>query len=305
MYINTLIILFLYQKSTNMEHKVEVAKKILTIANEHDGKVYGGFVRDVIVPRINDPNCDVSFKDVDIWFKDKIAENYFVRKLYKFFKIEREIESSPWNTELDYSNNEKGINFFRSQYRIYTKDKFLFHIDLITSAKLPVNDFYVNTLTYKHTEKGFEKLDGDICGTQPIINKVAVMFENYNPEGPMYYERINRIFFSKGWSVRCKGKHEQLSVFIKKNKLKITEVCLGTVYDYIPIEIKEDITSKLIVNNASKLDIADKDILRLIFNNGLDVLNGKFYNSIEDKELQSIYKLGLEDYRFKIDNLLK
>ena len=286
-----------------MEHKVEVAKKILTIASDHDGQVYGGFVRDVIVPRINDPNCDVSFKDVDIWFRGKIAETHFICELVKNFNIQS--ESSPWNREIDYSNQD--INFFRNQYRIYSKNEFLFYIDVITSDKLPVNDFYVNCITYKYTGKEFEKIN-DNHMTCSFKDKTAIMFEDYNPVEPLYYARINRIFFLKGWTVRCHGKHKKLSKYIKENKLKVTEGWFGSRYDYIPNILKID-NPILVVNtlkdNTSKLDIVDKDILMLIFNNGLNVLNEKFTNNVEDNDLKSIYKIGLEDYRTKIDDLLK
>ena len=273
-----------------MEYKVEVAKKILTIANDYDGQVYGGFVRDVIVPRINNANCNVSFKDVDIWFQDKIAVHHFISELVKNFKIENE---NKWNKDFDY-NNQKGANFSREQYRIYSKAEFLFHIDVITSDNLPVNDFDVNTITYRYDGK-FQKVRG-LTGKKSIINKTAIMFEDYNPLSSIYYYRIDRIFFSKGWTIRCHSKHEDLSKFIRNNKLKVKEFSNGAFYDYVPIDVKDDI---------SKSDISGKLILRLIFDKGLEVLNGRVYNSIEDNDLQNIYKFGLEEYRTKVDNLLK
>ena len=290
-----------------MDHKVEVAKKILTIANDHDGQVYGGFVRDVIIPRISDPNCNVSFKDVDIWFRDCVASAHFICQLVKNFKIENDSE---FDKELDYSTNGIYNKFFRSQYRIYFQNKFLFNIDVMISIKLPVNDFFINTATYKHTEKGFE-LTNSYLFREECLQKISIMFSDYNPAGDSYYERINRIFFSKGWTVRCISKHEALSEYITKNKLKVTELKVERFYDYIPIKSNDD---KLILDVSlenetlkvdTKLSISDKDILRLIFNNGIDVLSGKLYNSIEDKELQTIYKFGLEDYRTRIDNFLK
>ena len=298
-----------------MNHKIGVAYEILTIANNYDGQVYGGFVRDVIVPRKNNGICDVSFKDVDIWFKDKIASSLFIAELIKTFNIENEPK---WNKNFDY-NQQKNKGFSRSQYRIYSKNEFLFHIDVITSEKLPVNDFLVNTITYKRTEKGFIKTNiviSDSCFT----DKIALMFQDYNPLETLYYDRIYRIFFSKGWTVRCIGKHEKLSTYIQMMNLNVKENKLGDLYDYVPISNAENMGSLKNTYNEismisiiaaglkdddSNLNTTDKDILRLIFNKGLEVLNGRIYNSINDDELQSIYKLGLEDYRVKIDKLLK
>jgi len=322
-----------------MEHKVEVAKKILTIANDYDGEVYGGFVRDVIVPKINDPNCNVSFKDVDIWFKDPIAVTYFICKLVQNLKIESK-SSGLWNKELDYSTNEKDSNFFRNQYCIYSKNELLFHIDVITSDKLPVNDFNVNTVTYKYTDKGFENCQKDYHTEQFITKKIANMFDDYNPVDYNYYQRINRIFFSKGWTVRCFSKHKKLSEFILNNNLNITEGwCDSSWYNYIPIASKAEITPILessfqpipnevktkitpvlessyciptqdvkSISEETRLDpfdTSDKYMLGLIFNNGLKILEEKIYNNIEDEGLRNIYNLGLEDYRLKIVNLLK
>jgi hypothetical protein len=232
------------------EDKVEVAKKILTIANIYDGEVYGGFVRDVIVPRMNDPNCDASFKDVDIWFKSEKQSLLFIQTLAYNFKIKN---GSFLDKDLDYSKDSK---FSRRQYHIYSENqhKFLFHIDVITSEKLPVNDFNVNTITYKYTNNDFEKCSGYSYDTRFITNKITVIFEDYNPEGIKYYERINRIFFSKGWTVRCYGKHTLLSNFIKKEKLNIKEICEDGFYNYIPYDKSKD-------NDESK----SNDLLTTIF----------------------------------------
>jgi len=324
-------------KITNiMEHKIEVAKKILTLANEFDGKVFGGFVRDVIVPKLNDPNCIVSFKDVDIWFQDKGRSGIFINFLVENFTTER---VSFTDRDLEYPN----AKFCRRQYRIYENDKFLFHIDVITSDKLPVNDFDVNLFTYKHTEKGFESCDNSKLQLKlNIINKIATMLDNYNPEGYKHYERINRIFFEKGWTVKCDDRDSRLSNYIRTQNLKIKEQYDNNdgFYCYIPKnKLKDSIlyipslkisgTSEQIrktlslnyskqqineylkeavdgtKNNKSNADINNKDIMISIFNTGLEALAGKLYNDIEDKELRQIYKCGLDEYRAKFESLLK
>ena len=45
------------------------------------GKVFGGFVRDVIVPRLHDSKCKINFKDVAIWFKTEADANNFIMSM--------------------------------------------------------------------------------------------------------------------------------------------------------------------------------------------------------------------------------
>lgn len=272
------------------EYKIDIAKKILTLASIYNGEVYGGFVRDVIVPRINDPNCDALFKDIDIWFHNEKCSLGFTEVLQYIFKIEK---VSFLDRDVDYSKTSNDLKFSRRQYRIYSQngDKFLFHIDVITSDKLPVNDFNVNTITYKYINDEFIKSDG--CDSRFISNKIATMIEDYNPESPKYYERINRIFFSKGWTIRCYYKHFRLSEFIKKNKLNVEVIYDGVFYDYIP-------------KNTSKFDPAIKNRIKITpFLDTLtedDKLDDK---PKEDDKSKSDDKVKFDDDKLKEDDKQK
>jgi len=216
--------------NNSSEYKIEIAKQILSIANTQKGRVYGGFVRDVVIPRIHIPNCKVSFKDIDIWFKTSNDSKAFVNALELALNIQKH---SFLDRSLDYPDSFK---FTREQYRVYSPDgsEFLFHIDVITSHKLPVDDFNVNTITYKYEKNNFYNCKHEAIELF-IINKIACMLENYNIKGGYkHFERINRIFFKKGWIVRCTKKNEMLSDFIKKENLNIKEINYSFYYDYVP-----------------------------------------------------------------------
>ena len=254
-------------KQNDTKYKFELAKKILSLAFNNNGEVYGGFVRDVIVPSLNDPNCNNSFKDLDIWFRDEKFSTLFVNALEYNFKVQK---SSYGSEDLDYSkyfsNDFRGYKFSRKQYHIYSENekKFLFHVDVITSDNLPVNDFNVNAVTYKYINSKFERCINFHCDTQIIIdnyivNKIAFMVRDYNPEGFRYYERINRIFFSKGWIVRCIYKHDRLSEFIKSRELNIEEIYNGTFYDYVPnVPSKKDIYKVKLIDNPNVVKLNNK-----------------------------------------------
>ncbi len=219
------------------EYRICIAKKILTYANLHYGEVYGGFVRDVIVPRLSlNSNCVTSFKDLNIWFKTQKCSSSFIDLLEYHFKIKKD----------SFLDGDLDSKLSRRQYHVYSEDghEFLFNIDVITSDKLPVNDFNVNTVTYKCTDVGFERCSNFFVDTKFIVdhfvkNKITLMFDDYNPEDVKYYEKINRIFFSKGWTIKCTAKHQRLSNFIKYKNLNIEEIAGGNYYYYIPYILKD------------------------------------------------------------------
>lgn len=283
-------------KINESEYKIDVAKKILTLANTYDGKVYGGFVRDVIVPRINDSNCIVTFKDLDIWFCNEEYSEAFINTLTHNFKIE--IGNGSF-LHLDYNVD---VKFTRKQYRIYSQNdsKFLFHIDIITSEKLPVNDFNVNTITYKYIKDEFVKTDS--CDLRFITNKIAIMFDDYNPESIKYYERINRIFFSKGWTVKCNNKHLLLSNFITRNELNVTEIYTGFWYNYIPkntLKFDPAITNRIKItpfldtwtNDKSKLEDMDKETYDIpIHRKNITIKDSLYNKELDDKQKDDLAK---------------
>ena len=57
--------------------------------------------------------------------------------------------------------------------------------------------------------------------------------------------------------------------------------------------------------DKTKLDDKSKDIMKSIFNTGLEVLEEQSFNNIKDEELRYIYKIGLDKYRQKFNNELK
>lgn len=178
-------------------------------ASSFGGKVYGGFVRDVIVPRIHNPSCFVKFKDVDIWFTSQSASEAFIAAMNPLF-----FKSSGISVKED---RYPGA-FKRDQYHIRNYSAILAWIDVIVSDKLPVNDFDVNEVTYS-------LIDGSWVTDAPprLINQIqkkqAIMMLSYheliqdanniksgdarfNPRSKLYYSlRIKRIFTDKGWTV--------------------------------------------------------------------------------------------------------
>src|SRR5579871_5182742 len=106
----------------------------LVISGKYHGRVIGGYVRDVIVPRLFDPNCDISFKDVNIWFRTQNDADSFVKEAGLIS-----------NTDIDPS---VVYPFIYQKYYLYRHGTCIAFVDVIISETIPVNDFHINKLVY-------------------------------------------------------------------------------------------------------------------------------------------------------------
>lgn len=170
--------------------------RTLKIASIHRGRVFGGFVRDVIVPRIADPICGVRFKDIDIWFTTQDDADNFVKQMGQAF-----IEISA------ISDNAQYKLFNRKHYHMFDHDTCLGWFDIIVSDTVPVNDFNINKLTclFHKGGKQFESHGDESVATliNAINNKQTTMLSPYinYMNTPHHLDRTNRIYLSKGWTI--------------------------------------------------------------------------------------------------------
>lgn len=183
----------------------------LRTAGKYNGKVFGGFVRDVVVPRLANSSCDVKFKDVDVWFSTQTDADNFVKEMGSSF-----VEGPfAFNAVAPVT---PGVNypFTRKQYHLYQHGTCVGWIDVIVSSTIPVNDFNVNRLTYLYSPGNnppkAESFGDESSSTliESIRNKRATMLPGYINilTGPQqtsepHLRRIQRIFLDKGWNISC------------------------------------------------------------------------------------------------------
>lgn len=199
-----------FSKLSTFETNVilESVFKCIKCACSFGGKVYGGFVRDIIVPKLENPDFQGTFKDVDIWFTSQESADNFVDAMGSLFVKSITIKDDAYT----------GC-FSRSQYYLIYFGACLAWIDVIVSPTLPVNDFDVNEVTFTINENDEWKTDSPRRLISQIKNKEAIMLKPYaklmsealekssnlnifNPSFKSYYKnRIDRIFTSKGWKV--------------------------------------------------------------------------------------------------------
>ena len=184
-----------------LESVLDIITDSLKIAGTYGGRVFGGFMRDVIVPRMFNPKCQVKFKDVDIWFTSQENAKAFVCEMGRDLKLM--IDVQPENTV---------YKFQRQQYYLYKYDTCVAWIDVVVSETIPVNDFNINRLTCCYTQKTkqFESYgpENKLALMDAIKNKCATMLPEYEEFLSGQYrschvQRLNRIYLQRGWNVYC------------------------------------------------------------------------------------------------------
>jgi hypothetical protein len=192
--------------------------KCIKIASEHNGKVYGGFVRDYVVPSKNNIKPkNVAFNDVDIWFKYVCDAEKFINKMGR--RIVRDRLDKIVAGEYPMSEEKE---FSRRKYDLVKYNTCLTSIDVIVSYDLPNEDFDVNSVTYSIDSNGkwvttspnylIKQIQDKRANMLPIC-KLIITSDSYNK---YYDERIERIFIAKGWEVFVPIKYETYKTTINK-----------------------------------------------------------------------------------------
>jgi len=199
-----------------------IISECLSVAGKYNGKCYGGFVRDVLVPlSANKGNSNLvsNWKDVDIWFTTETDMKSFIKDMGRKLKAVRYQQSI--------TEERKNVlyNWPRNQYHLYIWNVNVAWIDVIVSPELPVNDFDVNHLTYCYRPNSlFNSYIWGDCGDvtvegnvkefvtidyvqKCILNKVATMDREYidmlsdEEHGMDRLERVQNRYINRGWKV--------------------------------------------------------------------------------------------------------
>ena len=148
----------------------DVIATIAYFAKCNHGKIYGGFVRDYVIPNKYEQPGTGSFTDIDIWFDlryfaDAYSEEQaggfpclakrFAEDIQKYTDL---VLVATDSVSVGQVALEYGGGF--SRYGVYRKSDpvtELFCIDLVVSDYFPVCDFDVNCLTYDGDKIGLEQ----------------------------------------------------------------------------------------------------------------------------------------------------
>lgn len=252
-------------------------------ASKYGGKVFGGYVRDVIVPRLDDRNCAVEFKDVDVWFREQGGADSFVKAMGKSFFLGRKTDCP-----LLYK-------FTRQQYMFFQYDTFVANFDIIVSNELPVDDFDVNRLTYHVGDNEFIPYSGSEAVEyikRSIINKTATMLPEYkekltrvrefplhlNPDtAQIHIDRLKNRYLERGWTIRVETSKGWVVIPRTVNASWIRD----NLVDHSPIDVK----SPAVTNPSSKESSVNRSNAEALaaFNAGLEAIRTAFMKVLESK----------------------
>lgn len=178
-------------------------------ASLYGGRVFGGFVRDIIVPFQHFGQNGMEereFKDVDLWFKSKESADVFINAMGANF-VENKIGETKFASTGINPQLKSIYPFDRKQYIFSAFGVQLAWFDIIVHEgdMVPVNDFDVNCLTYRIDKDGkllaeaFSSRTVDFLVTS-IVNKQMNILEGYSNPNTSQIKRIMR-FVNKGWQV--------------------------------------------------------------------------------------------------------
>jgi hypothetical protein len=191
-----------------MLNKYNLIDDCIKIASNYDGKVFGGYLRDVIISKISNPRRKCEFKDVDIWFKTDIDSILFIndmKDIYDFRIV----------PELSIDNDNPHYQFNRTQYHLFIENIVIW-FDIVISECFPVDDFDVNFLTYCYkNDKELVECESKYFDKDQLINSInkkqMIMLPDYiqrliiKSSTDVHVSRINKRFLSKGWIIKYKN----------------------------------------------------------------------------------------------------
>lgn len=173
---------FSNRSGASMARTLDAVMDMLLIAGKYNGKVFGGFVRDVIIPTdslsksldelIVPPNerydvtrivrdvamnlatathAKITFKDVDVWFTKEADAKLFVEEMGAQLGNFNEDDKFP----RDISHYE-----FKQWFGVLKQGNLaVSYVDIIINEAFPVNDFDVNCVSVRY----WKDTGGNIC----------------------------------------------------------------------------------------------------------------------------------------------
>ncbi len=182
--------------ANNITDVVNNVQKFLSYVTNMQGVIYGGYIRDILVPLIKNFKIEtLNFEDVDIWWRsqqdlDKFIDLFLIgHDKYKIIKVNTNLS----NKILQYKCYEN-YKWSITQYYLHINDIGVIAIlNCVVSDKFPVNDFVENHLVC-------ESIDANKIILRSRHN-ICQVTENIN------YISDKRLYPMKGYNIsenRCK-----------------------------------------------------------------------------------------------------
>lgn len=214
-----------------------------------NGKLYGGFVRNCVIPNyIEHKNFNIhgdpiyKFKDIDVWLKSLSDLVSILSRYHSEDKVIDLILKSKNTAGGDlYEFTVHRFNFCNNMFtptKLSKDEEFYpenngFTIEFIVLDKCPVNDFYINMLTVSNMTANSIELNSEnhMCEMRDLINQISCRTIDIIPSyfdklmsqgmgmGMAHKLRLLNRYLMRGWYIRYEDKTWGFGNFEKSTTL--------------------------------------------------------------------------------------
>lgn len=233
---------------------LKIIDEVIKLASQHDGQVYGDYVRNVIVPRLTDPLCVCEYDTIEIEFDSAIDTNEFFKALVLKYK---DIKS----TNNGYDLYVQGMFITHITLSNIYKGKYNFNVDRLVYDYVTVATLYDEPKSHLMFLTNYKPMGQGYLITE-IQNKRATVLESVvhhflkSNNQTQLINTINESYLSKGWTVLF-GKHElKDSVTVEQLIALLTKKSYSEEYTLLQNEVMD------LQNQLNKV-IAKRDLFMI------------------------------------------
>lgn len=219
---------------------MDIAKKIVEIASNYGGSVFGEYVMKIIIPVLSGCIIDQSINNVHICL-EKLQHKIMLEELEKIFFIEMLTK---------YHDSDEKVCVIR-----YNEAKLsLFMFDSVTEI------LDLKSIMFKIVDDKYIRVDNYASSLYYILNNIVTI--DIVPKSQNFFNYINKDYLDKGWIVRLKNDHNlnirfYLNEFLHENKIKIYK--RNGYWYYIPDHLEKTKIAASIILNSIDFDAAKYD----------------------------------------------
>lgn len=172
-----------------LESVLQAINEVITTAEKYQGTVFGGFVRDVILPRRKDPNVHVSFNNVDLWFVNDDDANKFTEVM---------------GNKLEWQETNEYTIYDRRQYVLIVHGTEIAVLNIVISPVKPCNDFNVNGSTKStgyRSDNGTDIINDILNRRMSCLPSCWDILRTDTRRSRALVTRMNK-FMDRGWEIR-------------------------------------------------------------------------------------------------------
>lgn len=191
----TLSISYHNMEATLQAVVVHMVEKVAEIAYRNGGVIFGGYVRDVVIPRTFLKNEKTSFKDVDLWFRTQEEADQFYDQAKDYLR------RNPYAWVEKYPPS---YSFSRVVYDLVVLDVHIGIFDVIVSPEYPVNDFDVNSFSYDGKHVWYNGRGNISDAIEAIQSKQATITREYAMTlltNEHQRIRVANRYLGRGWEI--------------------------------------------------------------------------------------------------------